>query len=138
MDIIEFDEPFISDIEGVDGSPIEPNEPIWKLALSPANTIAMGLSLNELRLTEPERQEANEDVAEGNLVPPESMQVTLGDAEPTATDLERDARHSDAPWADDGGGVADADEMVDQAADELDQGQSPTDMPWSDRSPGME
>lgn len=53
MEIIEFDQRFISDVEGVSGSPIEPSEPAWKRALSPANMHVMGFCADDFRLEPP-------------------------------------------------------------------------------------
>lgn len=79
MDIIEFNEPFTSDIEGVSGSLIEPNEEVWRLAFSPANAMAMAIPLDELRLGRPESLYVNDGSARDDLTPPETMELSMGD-----------------------------------------------------------
>lgn len=112
MDIIEFDEPFISDIEGVSGSLIEPNEEVWRLACSPANAMAMAIPLNELRLRRAESLHVNDGSERDDLTPPEAMEVGM-------VDLTKDV---DAPNAD-------------QGKDRQDSG--PPDE-WREKSPSMQ
>lgn len=50
MELVEFDVPFISFEPAVGEGRIEPNEPVWKRALSPANVYALGLGAGNLHL----------------------------------------------------------------------------------------
>lgn len=57
MEIVEFDKPYFSSIEGLSGIAIEPNEPLWKRAYTPAHLRIMGLDGEDLRLDSPKAVE---------------------------------------------------------------------------------
>lgn len=50
MEIVELSEPCVSSTDGLAGAAIEPDEQVWRRALSPANVLAMGMGTDVLNL----------------------------------------------------------------------------------------
>lgn len=60
MEIIEFEKPYFSSIDGVVGDVIEPNEAIWKRSITPAHLRALGITADFMSLEATEAHTAQE------------------------------------------------------------------------------